>query len=484
MNALSPTPATMRPASTTNTELPPQTIVKRGSIRRHLALMLMAFTGLLWAIVTAFGLYGVRHEAEEVVDAQLTLAGHVLLTMLAHEMHEGYANPGHAFARIVPDIFPASGYSHVDPPAFIVRGADNHLILHSKSAKPLVPVIDQAVPPGFDTRTVGTTEWRLLVLQDPETGLWVAVAHPTHLQEELAYELAYNFIGPLLLALPMLWFIIYLSVKRGLKPLRRLAAKVSRRSVNDSTALTDEQVPVEALPLTQALDDLLQRLEQSHRREQRFIADATHELRTPLAGLKTQAQVAIGAANSKQRNAALASLNQGVDHATRLIAQLLTLARLDHQPCDDEGKPGDLLDVALNLCMELSQRALDAGVELSLSGDESCLVPADRTLLSILVRNLVENAIQYGGNGGEINIGVECDDQTVVLTVRDHGQGVPEQDLERVFERFYRSANHYAPGSGLGLSIVRAIADSCAAEISLSNHPEGGLSVAVTFPRA
>lgn len=484
MNIRAQTPATTRPASTAGTDRPPQAIVKRGSIHHHLALMLMAFTGLLWAIVTAFGLYGVRHEAEEVVDSQLTLAGHVLLTMLAHEMHEGYTNPGHAFARIVPDIFPASGLSHIDPPAFIVRGTDNQLILHSKSAEPLIPIIDQAVPPGFDTRTVDTTEWRLLVSQDPETGLWVAVAHPTRLQQELAYELAYNFIGPLLLALPTLWFIIFLSVKRGLKPLRRLAAKVTQRSVNDSTALSDEQVPVEALPLTQALDDLLQRLERSHRREQRFIADATHELRTPLAGLKTQAQVAIGAASSKQRNAALVSLNQGVDHATRLIAQLLTLARIDHQPHDHGGKPSDLLDVALKLCMALSQQALDAGVELSLSGDDCCPVAADHTLLSILVRNLVENAIQYGANRSEIDIGVECDHQTVVLTVRDHGKGVPEQDLDRIFERFYRSTNHYVPGSGLGLSIVRAIADSCAAEVSLSNLPEGGLSVAVAFPKA
>ena len=261
------------------------------SIRRRLALTLMASTGLLWAAITAFGLYGVRHEAREISDAQLSLAGHVLLTMLVHEIQEGYADPSHAIGLIVPDIFPTGGHPHVDPPL-------------------------------------------------------------------------------------------------------------------------------------------------------------------------------------------------GVDRATHLITQLLTLARIDHRTRTHTNDTIDLLEVVHDLCMEISPRALDAGIELKPIGKNRCPVSVERTLLTILVRNLIENAIQYGGSGKQITIGVQCVDQRAILSVRDQGPGIPPQDLDRVFERFYRSTNQYAPGSGLGLSIVKGIADNCDAKVILSNHREGGLSVAVEFQQA
>jgi two-component system sensor histidine kinase QseC len=442
----------------------------------------MASTGLLWAIVTAFGLYGVRHEAQEINDAQLSQAGHVLLTMLVHEMQEGYDD--HALAQIVPDIFPTSGHPHVDPPAFVARDAGNRLVLHSKGAQPLLHVLDQRRSTGFDTISVDGKSWRVLMLQDPGTRLWIAVAQATRLQEDLARELAYNFITPLLLALPMLGIIIHVAVKRGLSPLRRLTAKVTRRSVIDLTPLTDAQVPTEALPLTHALDDLLQRLEHSHQREQRFIADATHELRTPLAGLKTQAQVALRAADDRQRTEALEGLVLGVDRAARLITQLLTLARLDHQPRTNSSETNKLLEVVRERCIELSPQAVNAGIELILVGEAPCPVRADRTLLTILIRNLIENAIQYGGSGKQIVISVQSVDHHALLTVRDQGPGIPPDDLNRVFERFYRGTNLHTPGSGLGLSIVKGIAESCDARVTLSNHHEGGLSVATAFRRA
>jgi len=275
--------------------------------------------------------------------------------------------------------------------------------------------------------------------------------------------------------------IIYVAVRRGLAPLQRLTDKVSTRTLGDTSALSDARVPIEALPLTHALDQLLERLQQSLRREQRFIADATHELRTPLAGIKTQAQVAQAACNESQRAQALEGINQGVDHAASLISQLLTLARLDQQSQSSQPEVIDLAAAVDEVCMALSSAASAAGAQLSVTIDAAGPVCAERTLLSALLRNLIENAIQYGGSPNEVSIRVAQSAGGAVLTVTDQGPGIPEQDLQRVFERFYRSGDRQVAGSGLGLAIVASIAASCDAEVALSNNPAGGLSVTVSF---
>ena len=458
------------------------TALGRPSIRRQLSLTLLGAMGALWVLLAVIGLIGVRHEAEEIVDAQLSLSGHVLMTMLAHETREGYPDPALAMGQIVPYIFPSSEHPHVDPPAFVVRGSNHQLMLHSKGAKSLVATFTPALPTGFSDLTIDGSEWRVLVLLDEASQLWVAVAQPHAKQQQLIVELALYVISPLLLVLPLLAIIIHFAVRQGLDSLRRLTATVARRSVSDSSALTSPQVPAEALPLTLALDDLLKRLHQAHAREQRFIADATHELRTPLAGLKTQAQVALGATDDRQRGVALKSLVSGVDRATRLITQLLTLARLDHHNAERATAINDLLEVAHDVCLELSPAVIDKGAELDLDGKQPCPVRGDRTLLTVLVRNLVENAVHYGGDQ-RIAIAVRCSVEGVSLTVRDRGPGIPPEDLERVFERFYRSGNRHAPGSGLGLAIVSGIIDKLGARIELSNRSTGGLRITVTFPR-
>lgn len=455
----------------------------RASIRRQMSITLMTSMGLLWLLLASYGLYGVRHEAREISDAQLSLTGHVLMTMLAHEIHEGYPDPSQAIGQMVSYIFPTSDDPHTEPPAFIVRSSDDRLMLHSRGAKPLLPALAHRLPAGLSDITINEQQWRVLVLQDETTNLWVAVAHPSHLQQQLARELALNFIIPLLFALFLLGVIIHFAVRHGLDSLRRLTNNVSRRSIDDASSLTTAEVPAEALPLTIALDQLLERLHQAREREHRFIADATHELRTPLAGLKTQAQVALRAADKQQRNRALESLNGGVDRAARLISQLLTLARLDHSSVNPDTSSNDLLQVTRDVCAELSPAAISKHTELELSGSRPCLVIGDRTLLVVLVRNLVENAIHYGGEK-PISIAAQQVANAVELTVRDHGPGIRSADLSRVFERFYRGSNQHAPGSGLGLAIVHRIVTSLNGGIQLRNHSGGGLLITVQLAAA
>lgn len=457
---------------------------RRLSLRRQLVVTLVGAMGLLWALLTGFGLYGAQRKAIEVSDAQLLQAGQVLLTLLTHELQEEYPNPVHTVAEITPTLFPHNEQSRVEPPVFVARGEAGRLLYQSAEAIPLLSELMADRPKGFADIVVDDETWRVVVVQNPEADLWVAVAQRARFQRELAGELALYFIGPLLLALPLLGLIISIAIDRGLVPLKRLAVKVSSRSVNDPTSLTDREVPREALPLTNALDDLLRRLRQSREREQRFVADAAHELRTPLAGLKTQAQVALAAANDAQRTVALNSLGQGVDQATRLVGQLLTLARLDPDTREKDAEAIDLLAVATEVAADLAPRAVAVGIDLVLDAGQPCAVRADRTLLAVLTRNLVENAIQYSGkeSGKRVTIRLECDTAGTRLSVRDQGPGIRSQDLERVFDRFYRSSGNHTPGSGLGLSIVKRVADRCGAGVVLNNHPEGGLLVAVSFP--
>ena len=454
----------------------------RASIRRQLSMTLLLAMGALWLLLTTVGLISVRHEAQTIIDAQLSLSGHGLMTLLAHEIHEGYPDPALAVEQIVPDIFPGSENSYVVPPVFVVRGGNGQLMLHSKGAQPLLSAFTSDLPLGLGDVSINGTQWRVLALQDAPSQWWVAVAQPSQKQQELAQELAMYVISPLLLlVLPLLAIIIHYAVRHGLDSLQRLTASVTRRSVDDSSTLTSPEVPEEALPLTLALDDLLSRLHQAHAREQRFIADATHELRTPLAGLKTQAQVALRAVDEPQRRAALQSLVTGVDAATRLITQLLTLARLDHHNTERMTVVTDLLEVTRDVCLELAPAVLESGADLGLDGRQPCPVRGDRTLLTVLVRNLIENAIHYGGNR-HIAVSVRCATNGVLLTVKDRGPGIPEADLQRVFERFYRSSNQHAPGSGLGLAIVNGICDSLDAHIELSNRATLGLAIRVAFP--
>lgn len=251
------------------------------------------------------------------------------------------------------------------------------------------------------------------------------------------------------------------------------------RDPTNLAALETSDVPVEILPLVGSLNTLLVRLEQALTNERRFTADAAHELRTPLAALKTQAQVARRADNAAQRDAALENLILGTDRATHLVEQLLTLARLD-----PEGESAvlketcDLAALARRILADQTPTALSKHIELELTGLESVPITGNSAMLGILLRNLVDNAIRYTPSGGRVAVSVVANR----LEVTDSGPGIPEQEKQRVFDRFYRVLGTEASGSGLGLSIVQRIVDHHGAKLILETGEQGkGLSVTVVF---
>ena len=455
---------------------------RRPSLRRKLSWALLGGIALLWLLLSVFGLYGVYRDAQALANAQLDHTARVLLAVVAHEIEEYRRNANEQYHRghpMVPELFEQPGLSPTPrPPAYVVRSKSGEMILHSNDAGPLLQLQPQE---GYSEYHDDQTAWRVLSLSDPVHDLVVTVAQTAQYRRQLANALALRFIVPLLIALPLLFIIIRVAVARGLRSLRHLATEVSERSTTDRRPLTDDRVPIEVLPLTSALDDLLTRLQQVREREQRFIADAAHELRTPLAGIKTQGQVAQSAAEPAQRDAALVGLIDGVDRASRLISQLLTLARLNPAGTVHTGQEAALLPAVQLVCAQLATVANKAGVELKATGSDDCEVMLNEVLLGILVRNLVENAIHASPAGQAVTIDVSCGAGETVLKVRDRGAGISPDHYERVFERFYRAPGTATPGAGLGLSIVKRVAAQGHARVHLQQPPEGGLEVSVVF---
>jgi two-component system sensor histidine kinase QseC len=276
---------------------------------------------------------------------------------------------------------------------------------------------------------------------------------------------------------------VWLGVGRGLAPLGRLAREVSGRDPRSLDEIPTATVPSEVLPLVQALNRLFQRLGSAFLAQRRFTADAAHELRTPLAGVKTQAQVAMRAPDPAERQRALEQVLKGIARAGHLVEQLLVLARIDRESTDIAFAHPDLHKIAVSVLSELSPQALARGVDLELDGDRGVPVRGSPDLLSILLRNLVDNAVRHTPPNGRVLVRVTREQVGALLTVQDNGPGIPPEQRERVFARFYRLDCAAGEGSGLGLSIVQRISALHGATISLQDGPGGaGLAVEVRFP--
>jgi two-component system OmpR family sensor kinase len=316
----------------------------------------------------------------------------------------------------------------------------------------------------------------------------VQVAQPMHARRALAASMALRTVVPLLVMLPLLGVMIWLVVARGFRPLDRVVAAVARRSSAALDPLAESGLPSEVTPLVRALNALLDRLRGALSAQRTFIADAAHELRTPLTAIHLQAQLAERAASDSERRAALAELKVGLERATRLSEQLLTLAREEPGVPETALGPVDLREVARGAIQALAPLAAAKSIDLGLvepPPGSVAIVSGDADALSTLVSNLIDNAVRYTPARGRVDVSALAEHGAVVLAVRDTGPGVPESEHARVFDRFYRGvhAEGAERGSGLGLAIVKRIADRHGAEITLGEGLDGaGLGITVRFP--
>jgi two-component system sensor histidine kinase QseC len=426
---------------------------------------------LLWILTGWLSYTRAQSEAEELMDGHLAQTGHLLLAIvqdndeqlrsLAARLATVRGSPGNVY----------------EPPLEFQIGTSDGLILARSANAPRLPILGAA---GYADILRGGESWRLLNVGSADGRYRVQVSQAIGLRDRAAFEVASTTILPLALLLPVLLLFIYLSIRRGLLPLDRLAQAVAARSPGNLSPLPADGVPTEVQSLVTSLNKLFDRVAQALESERRFTADAAHELRTPLAALKVQAQVARLSNQAPMRERALQQILGGVDRADRLVGQLLRLARLDPQQALAHRDNVDLRVLVAEV-IQLSQAGAggrDAVLVADLPAGE-LVVRGDAELLGIALRNLVDNALRYGGAGGEVVISAQRDGRRLDLQVSDKGPGVPPAELARLSHRFYRGRHQLEEGSGLGLAIVQRIAELHGARLELANRAGGGFTAGI-----
>ena len=430
----------------------------------RLTLLLWLSLALCAGIVVAAGLiyFQARQEANELFDYQMKQ----IATSLPHRAFAPMGSGGDSLnlgEDVVIQIWDNTG----------IR------IYHSHEH----PRLPQRAALGFANIATRDGVWRVFSAQLDQTV--VQVAQPLSARQELAAKTALKTISPLLVVLVFMAVFIWLAVGRGLAPVRLVARELRSRGSNTLLPLSDEGMPEEIAPLTQALNDLLSRLNRALDAQRAFVADAAHELRTPLAALKLRIQLLERADSEAERKVAVADLNTGLDRATHLVEQLLTLSRQETDPADRPFTPVDLLEIARQVIVEQAPIAAEKDIDLGIADGTAATLAGDPVALSVMLGNLVDNAIRYTPAGGRIDVSISAAADAVTLLVSDTGPGIPEADRKRVFDRFYRLEEAQGQGSGLGLAIVKNVVDRHRGEIRLDQGPTGeGLSVSIRLPRS
>jgi len=334
---------------------------------------------------------------------------------------------------------------------------------------------------GFSNVRANGTTYRVFSIQT--SNQTVQVAQDLAVRRNMAGNLALRTLGPIAVMMPILMLVVWWVVSGSLQPVARVRSQVASRQADDLSPVSDTGLPDEVRPLVQELNLLFGRVKTAFEAQQHFVADAAHELRTPLAALRLQAQSLDRADNPEARRVAVGRLTAGIDRATRLVEQLLVLARQEATAAEGAvSRPVDLADLARRTVADLAGVAAAKGVDLGVQQADPATVEGQPDALQILLRNLVDNAVKYTPPGGTVDISVQHEGAGIVVQVEDSGPGIPPEERERVFDRFYRVAGSEAAGSGLGLAIIKAIAERHGATLSLDASARlGGLKAVVTF---
>jgi len=445
------------------------------SIRRRLLTLLVSGFLVGWLALTSLLWLHTRSEVSSVFDAQLAQIGRLLAVTTAHEAQE------HDL-RVFEALMQRQSYEY--PAIFQVWSPEGRLLVRGPSA-PVKPMSD-SVTAGFSHTAFGGQGWRVLTLFAKPTGHRVLVAHAQSVRDHLVWEFVLKSLHPLVWAIPLV-ALLWLGVDRELQPLRRIAKQIADRDPRRLEPLTLARIPEEIKPLVDAINDLFQRLAAALERHRRFTGDAAHELRTPLAGAITQLHAALHAANEEQLQERLSKVLAGLRQLSHLVDQLLTLARTEPEQAKSAFVTVDLNTLAAEVISGITLQALALGVEIGLQAeqDQPLRVHGNPELLASLLCNLLDNSLRATPKGGEVSVRLDSSPEGSCLAVEDTGTGIPDGEKVRVFERFHRLEDTPGPGSGLGLSIVQAVASLHGARVSVQDRERGpGLRVQICFPPA
>lgn len=462
------------------------------SIERHLLVWILGALSVGAVVLVIVSYFVALSEMNEILDENLK---QVALSVASHEL----AGTETGDAGAPPTIAPPAELDF----AILSWSADGRLIFASDPR--LVLPFDTAE--GASRVRSNNEAWQVFTVHQGDT--FVQAAQRVAAREFEAAEVAAKLVPLLAILVGLIGLLLVAALRRGLKPLVRTADYVGERTALSLEPIAHERTPRELHSMIHAINRLMRRLSETFAVQRRFIADAAHELRTPITALKLQVQLLERAKGDSQRTLALAELKTGIDRAERLIAQLLALSRLEPGAWRHETRAVDIGDLVRAVVGRMSVRADARHVDLGAEVDGSVVLQADPDQLTVLLNNLVDNALRYTPPSGIVNVRAMRNGSAVILSVIDTGPGIPEAERARVFDRFYRGlggtegsepiadsrqgpdrvpdaglaqGSYSTPGSGLGLSIVKAIAERHGAMVTLQTPQDGvGLEVRVTF---
>jgi two-component system sensor histidine kinase QseC len=486
----------------------------RLSLRRRLLVSLVLVSFGYWGVIAWLTVRDSVDKVYELFDVHLAQTALALLHVTDPDENETATIPGRdAQSVALAEIFGpwpelpqriADARARTDRAAAPLRGAGSVQAMHEQYEKhlryqvwsgdrrlllksPNAPEEALAAQDGYsETADADGHVWRHYGVWDKHGDFRIVVSEDHELRNRLVRSIALHTATPLALGLPVLVILLWASIGKGLAPLRQLTREIQARAPDNLTPLDPGHAPREVRPIVGALNTLLARVLNALEGERRFTANAAHELRTPLAAIQAQLHMARVAQDEVARRAALDQLQRGVERGKRLVGQLLALARLDPEQALPDAQAVQLGAVAEAVCAELAPAALARGQTLSLDvPPDAPPVRGNADLLSMLLSNLLDNAIRYTPAGGHIGLVVRRCAQGLQIDVADDGPGIPAEQRERVFDRFYRGDHQSQPGTGLGLAICRRVAELHETAIVLASGSDGrGLVATVTLALA
>lgn len=451
------------------------------SLQARLLTLLLLLVTLVWLGAAALTWMDASHELDELLDGHLAQSAALLIVQQTGHGQDKTSESSNDESDHVDDA--PSLHKYAPRVAFQVFH-EGQLNMRSANAGNL-PMSHETR--GFSTvRLQDTSEWRVFAAEGNEGDVQVFVGEQISSRESILWAVLNAVLMPLICALPLLAVVGWLAVRNGLAPLRHLSQALAQRQPQALEPVVLQDVPTEIDPVVQSLNILFERIQTMMASERRFTADAAHELRTPIAAIRTQAQVALGAGtDDKQRNRSLHYTLAGCDRATHLVEQLLTLSRLESSSASAPSGVVDVSAVAQRVAADLAMAALGRDQTLALEAPAPAYIAADDMLTSVLVRNLLDNAMRYSPDAAKVYLSVNTDGKQVSLQVDDSGPGLSDAQMARLGERFYRVLGTEQNGSGLGWSIVRRIASVYAAQVKVGRSTLlGGLCVTVRWTSA
>ncbi|HGN9133537.1 TPA: quorum sensing histidine kinase QseC [Providencia stuartii] len=448
--------------------------MKTFSLRLKLTLMLLLLALMTWGVASLLAWHQTYKTINELFDTQQMVFAK-RLSVLPSDLDFNDVS----LAKTKKILRKNRGNQDDDALAFAIFTPQGEMVLNDGDNGRKIPF--NFSREGFTEGKIkgSDDEWRFVWLRSSEGQYIIVVGQEWEYRQDMAMEIMVAQFLPWLIALPIMLILFLWLLTRALRPLHQVTTQLYQRRPDELSSVHVERLPSEVKPMLDALNSLFTRIQAMFARERQFTSDAAHELRSPLAALKVQAEVVqIAGHDPTIREHAVANLSEGIDRATRLVDQLLTLSRLESLSQLDDVEQLSWLALIESALQDISLEAKAAQTTMDVVVvNEPPLLTGQRLLLAILLRNLLHNAIRYGKAGGKVDIVLNKD----YLTIHDDGQGVTQDVLKRLGERFYRPPGQEKTGSGLGLSIAKQIAELHHFRLTFANGENGGFCVKIAW---